>query len=116
VSEKDLRLKMILERVNQPVLELAKDQPTFFYLVRNLVDLVMPCKPILGNRGNPVSAFMVLQELIKGPEEGEVEELTEFDKYLYLADLLEGYLRSPPYADWNPVEGTVSSERTEAMF
>jgi hypothetical protein len=60
---------------------------------------------------------MVLQELIRGSEEGEVEELTEFDKFQYLSEIIEGFLRAPPYNDWNPIEAIQgTTEKTEAVF
>ena len=76
----------------------------------------MPVGPIPKERGNPISAFLVLQELIKGPEEGEVEEISEFDKYQFLSDTLDLYLRAPPFSDYNPVENLPQVERIPTLF
>ena len=96
LKEEDLRLKLIFDKISVPIVSLCKHYTCFQYVCSNLVAHITPFSEIDKNHRNPYIAYCVLKDLMKSPEEGEVEESGLRDKFNFLYSRFEFSYRSPP--------------------
>jgi hypothetical protein len=94
LKEDDLRLKLIFDKISVPMVSLCKQYACFKYVSSHLVSHILPFSD--KNNKNPFIAYSVLKDLMKSPEEGEVEESGIRDKFNYLYLNFEFYYKSPP--------------------
>ena len=94
LKEEDLRLKLIFDKISAPMVGLCKQHTCFQYVCSNLISHIIPFSE--SHNRNPYIAYCVLKDLMKSPEEGEVEESGIRDKFNYLFSRFEFTYRSPP--------------------
>jgi hypothetical protein len=95
LKEEDLRLKLIFEKISVPMMHLCKNFTCYQYVTSNLLSHVLPFHEASGRR-NPFIAYSVLRDLMKSPEEGEVEESGIREKFQYLFSRFEFMYKAPP--------------------
>ena len=78
------------------MITLCKQYSCFQYVSSNLLSHILPFSEIEKNNRNPFVAYCVLKDLMKSPEEGEVEDSGIRDKFNFLFTRFEFSYRSPP--------------------
>jgi hypothetical protein len=98
--DKDLRAKLLCERLSGSLVVLCRDFECFGYVCTQLLSIILPFShnALPGERKrNPTFAYIMMRELMKSPEEGEIEESGIKDRFNLLLNQIELYLRSPPH-------------------
>ncbi|OMJ89472.1 hypothetical protein SteCoe_8373 [Stentor coeruleus] len=98
LKEDDLRLKLIFDKTSVPMISLCKQYSCFQYVCSNLLSHILPFSETEKVKRNPYIAYCVLKDLMKSPEEGEVEESGIREKFNFLYSRFEFSYRSPPQA------------------
>lgn len=95
LKEEDLRLKLIFDKISVPMIHLCKNLTCYQLVCSHLMSHVLPFSEVDRNK-NPFIAYSVLRDLMKSPEEGEVEESGIREKFQYLYSRFEFLYRAPP--------------------
>ena len=97
LKEEDLRLKLIFDKISGPMMHLCKNFTCYQYVTSNLLSHILLFTDTSCKR-NPFIAYSVLRDLMKSPEEGEVEESGIREKFQYLFTRFEFMYKAPPQA------------------
>jgi hypothetical protein len=118
-KEEDLRADLVSARVSRPMNQLCRDIECYRYVCRALLPGILPFtysafqRPALSSPG---ILFTVLKNLMKPPEEGEVEESGIRDRYTFLTTSVDFYFRSPPHSLYAPATEASMKERSQHLF
>lgn len=117
LKEEDLRLRLIFDKTSGPMVGLCKQFTCFQYVCSNLISHILPFSESEKKVRNPFIAYCVLKDLMKSPEEGEVEDLGIRDKFNYLYTRFEFSYRSLPQSLYAITRETDSpSEKISTML
>ena len=110
LQEDDLRAKLLSEKISTPLLTICKNFKVFQYASANLVSHILPyeASAIGQKKKHPSVAYAVLKDLMKSPEEGEVEESGIRDKFNHLHQEFDLIVRSPPQSLYSITKETDS--------
>lgn len=95
LKEEDLRLKLIFDKICVPMIHLCKNFTCYQFVCSHLISHVLPFSEV-DDKKNPFIAYSVLRDLMKSPEEGEVEESGIREKFQYLYSRFEFVYKAPP--------------------
>ena len=117
--EEDLRADLVSARVSRPMNQLCRDIECYRYVCRALLPGILPFTYSVFDHSpltSPCIMFTILKNLMKPPEEGEVEESGIRDRYTFLISSVDFYVRSPPHALHAPATDISMKDRAQRLF
>ncbi|CAG9314036.1 unnamed protein product [Blepharisma stoltei] len=119
LGEEDLRVKLLCEKLSAPMVTLCKQYQCFQYASSNLLAHALPFGYVANgsDRDVPSIACLLLKDLMKSPEEGEVEESGIRDKFYFLHSKFDFNYRAPPQSVYSISKETdTPSEKVQILI